>query len=264
MVSEDQGKPKEVRPPIGTAPPVIRITNEVYEVYAGGASADAVRSRPHVAEPLWRFSVKLLVQVLVAGGTLALAAVAYRQGCEAKIASTAALEEAQSMRFADNMPFFKISPQMVVQGDTAVPVLGLTLENVGKGPGFYLGIGLSEGPCDAVYHEDPLKECVPVSGSQNISRLNFDELARKYAEKRALPAPKGFAELVTMQPQAVGGETEYFIQFADAFKNLYRQHFFYEGSTMQVVCYGRFERGPCAQDGQYAHWDLPKPRRQPK
>jgi hypothetical protein len=199
----------------------------------------------------WKYKV-------IINGILMLAAV-----CAAYWAYQAA-REAKQMRFADNLPAFQISSRVDGQVSTD---WGLQIRNVGKGPGMLVSFGFTDDPGPAnreaanpkrsnpVWWDMRLKECVPPSCPYALTRLNFDEIAKAYAKKARnleLEGPCEFQKFMDIDPQVFGGEPvegrEYYIQFADIFKNQYRQYFYFNGSTKKFVAYGRFAIGPQGDD----------------
>jgi hypothetical protein len=190
----------------------------------------------------WR-KPEVIINAVLAGLTLA---AVFFAGCAAWEASRAA-DEAKETRFADNRPFLKI--ESLVPKEGGPPVLGARISNVGKGPATLLFTGIS-GEEDSrssevqhgVHHENRNQETLPATASQNVCGDNFDILARAYAIRRGLTDQKPFE--VLSDPKFLGKEHEYWIQYMDIFGNQYRQYFFYNGKTLQVVSYGHLEEGP--------------------
>ena len=189
--------------------------------------------------------LKRYANVGVAFGTLCLASVAYWQG-------TLAYKEMEQMRFAANLPMLDIR--------NTPPSLDLTVTNVGKGPATLLSIRFSDEPCHSfpVDHESKNKEFLLPTIPTSFTGENFNELAKKYGQKRGWKDIDKFDDLVQKFPCKFGGQREYYIQYADAFKNQYRQYFYYDGTRKKVVSPGRFEVVP-SDSKEYIQWD-PRPR----
>jgi hypothetical protein len=165
------------------------------------------------------------------------------------------VSESQESRFADNLPAFEIGS---VSGTDGQPLLGLHIKNVGKGPGMLLAIGFTDRPKHSYSVSVPVpnRECVPPNCEYAFIGENFDVIAKQYAQAARLP-PSTFEQL-TLSSNVFGGQQKYFIQFADVFKNQYRQYFYYSGMDKKFAAYGRFETGPRGNDDP-AIWPPPSP-----
>jgi len=168
----------------------------------------------------WRYFFQFLL-ALGAVATIVLAGIAFWQG-------RAAIQESAQMRFADNLP------ALIIRGlkkeGTKVPVGGVSVVNVGKGPATLILIGLRvEGT--EYEHDAPNREYLTASTvPTNFIGDNFNILAEKYAQQRRSSPPSQSNPSPKM---------EYYVQYADIFENEYRQYFYYAPGD---VAPGRFER----------------------
>jgi hypothetical protein len=167
--------------------------------------------------PFW-WKAEVIINVVLAVLTLFAVIAALWAAC----AASSAVKEAKETRFADNLPALIIRGCISEKEGKTVPVEGVSVENVGKGPATLVSIGFCvEGAKGE--HEAPNREYLTAT-PMNFSGENFAILAKQYVKQKRSNPPTPM---------------EHYVQYADIFENEYRQYFYY---TPGDVAPGRFER----------------------
>jgi hypothetical protein len=161
--------------------------------------------------------VAILVQVAVALGTIALAVVAFFQGCESK-------EEMEQMRFADNLPVLIVGACRDNEGKPT-----WSIANVGKGPATLVCFGFDPPAGDDHRWPAGNREYLGSGILIPCHVENRERLAAKYKAYKA-----GWIEKPAQDEKA-----QYYVQYADIFLNEYRQYFFVNDEG-EFVAPGRF------------------------
>lgn len=169
--------------------------------------------------PYW-WKAEVVINLALAVLTLIALGIAIWAAC----AASNAVKEAKETRFADNLPALTILARVSQQQGKQVPVEGVSVKNVGKGPATLVSIGFCVQGAKGE-HEAPNREYITTTTeTTNFIGDNFAILAGQYAEQKGSGPPPNM---------------EYYVQYADIFENEYRQYFYYAPGD---VAPGRFER----------------------
>jgi hypothetical protein len=155
----------------------------------------------------------------VAGKAARDSALAAQRSAEAAQASA---KEAEKMRTADNRPAFLIGPSKEGGKPT------WSLRNAGKGPATLVCFGFDPPAAEKTRQPAGNREYVPVGDGWPCHPQIVEIVTRKYKDYTRGTSTKQ------------GEKIEYYVQYADIFRNEYRQYFFVNAEG-EFIAPGRFE-----------------------